>query len=175
MNDSQIALSVIIIFCIVLVVASFMAKRVQEKRTSSSGGTGYLLAGKSFGLILVTVTTIGFAIGANTTTGISQQAYNLGFSGGWYGYAFVIGLIYTSYFFSEKFRNANISTISQVYGDYYGEDTRLIASVGQIFMNFTLLVAQFVGGGAILNTIMPEYFTFNTGIFVSMVILHIPA
>ena len=170
MNDNVIALSVIVIFCIVLIIASFYAKQYQEKKSQERGGNAYLLAARSFGILLVSVTTIGFAIGANTTTGIAQRAYSMGFSGGWYGYSFVVGLAFTGIFFAKKFRSSGIVTISQIYGDYYGEKTRLIASIGQLFMNFTLMVAQFVGGGSILSTLLPEYFTFGAGIIVSMVI-----
>ncbi|MBA1334589.1 MAG: hypothetical protein HPY66_2493 [Firmicutes bacterium] len=173
MSDNVIALLVIVIFCIALVIASFYARRYQEKKSNEGGASGYLLAGRSFGTLLVSVTTIGFAIGANTTTGIAQRSYNLGFSGGWYGYAFVLGLAFTGTVFAKKFRSSGIMTISQIYGDYYGEGTRIIASVGQLFMNFTLMVAQFVGGGSILSTLLPEYFSFTSGIFVSMIIFTI--
>ncbi|MDR2006621.1 MAG: sodium:solute symporter family protein [Acidaminococcales bacterium] len=168
--DNTIALSIMVIFCIALLIASFYAKKYQEKKSRERGGAAYLLAARSFGILLVSVTTIGFAIGANTTTGISQRAYSMGFSGGWYGYAFVIGLIFTGVVFAKKYRASGIVTISRIYGDYYGEGTRFVASIGQLFMNFTLMVAQFVGGGSIISTLLPEYFTFGGGIIISMII-----
>lgn len=172
MNGNLISLLVIVVYVISLFAFAYYA-RVRQKRMlmgKEADAESYLLAGRSFGPYLVMFTLIGSAIGANGTVGIAQNGYQFGISAGWYDGAFGIGIIVTALLFIKKLRKMNITTVTEVYGDYYGESTRALVSVGQIFMIYTIMVAQFVAGGSILNSLMPEYFSFNGGMLVSAVL-----
>ena len=64
----------------------------------------------------------------------------------------------------------NLTTITQVYGDFYGESTRVLVSIGQIFMQFCIMVSQYIAGGVILNALLPQYFSYTGGMITSAVI-----
>lgn len=170
MNGSLLSLSVIILYMVVLFGFAFYAKARQKKienEKKESNAEDFLLASRSFGPILVMFTLVGSALGANGTVGIAQNAYKFGISAGWYDGAFGIGIIITALLFVKKLRRLNITTITEIYGDYYGESTRTIVSIGQIFMIYTIMVAQYVAGGAILNSLMPQYFSITGGMILS--------
>lgn len=171
LENNFIALAVVIVYMIALFAFSFYAKHIQEKKQKEgSGSDSFLLANRSFGSILVMVTIIGVALGANGTVGIAQNGFLFGISAGWYDGAFAIGIIFTAFLFIKKLRSLNLSTISQIYGDYYGESSRIIASIGQIAMNFFIMIAQYIAGGAILSSLLPQYFTMSNGMILSAII-----
>lgn len=168
MGGNLIALSVVIFYMLALFTFSFYAKnKLEQQDGNTENSEGFLLANRSFGTILVMVSIMGSALGANGTVGIAQNGYLFGISAGWYDGAFAIGIIITAFLFVRKLRSLNLSTISQIYGDYYGEKTRTIASAGQIFMNFAIMISQHIAGGAILSTLLPEYFTMTSGMILS--------
>ncbi|MBS7526735.1 sodium:solute symporter family protein [Fusibacter paucivorans] len=168
MSSNSIALLVVVAYMVALISFSFYARRMQAKRAKTGeSGDSFLLANRSFGMVLVMVTIIGVALGANGTVGISQNGYAFGISAGWYDGAFAVGIVATAFLFVKKLRSLNLKTISQIYGDYYGEKTRFISSVGQLFMNFCIMIAQFIAGGAILSSLLPQYFTLSNGMLIS--------
>ncbi len=171
MSSNTIALLVVVFYMVALICFSFYARYVQAKKSKDgASGESFLLANRSFGTVLVMVTIIGVALGANGTVGIAQNGYGFGISAGWYDGAFAIGIIITAFLFVKKLRSLNLSTISQIYGDYYGEKTRLVSSIGQLFMNFCIMIAQHIAGGAILSSLLPQYFTLTSGMILSAII-----
>ncbi len=171
MNSKLIALSVVIVYMLALFIFAFYAKirqkRLERINNSEANAEGFLLAGKSFGPFLVMFTLVGSAIGANGTVGIAQNGYKFGISAGWYDGAFGIGIIITALLFVRKLRKLNLTTITEIYGDYYGELTRTLVSIGQIFMIYTIMVSQYIAGGAILNSLLPQFFSMNGGMILS--------
>jgi SSS family solute:Na+ symporter len=172
MSSNLLALLVIIVYVVILFVFAYLARARQKKIEQEKGADAesFLLASRSFGKYLVMFTLIGSAIGANGTVGIAQNGYKFGISAGWYDGAFGIGIVFTALLFIKKLRRLNITTVTEVYGNYYGESTRSIVAVGQIFMIYTIMVAQFIAGGAVLNSLMPEIFSFNGGMIVSAIL-----
>lgn len=128
------------------------------------------MASRSFGPVLVCFTLVGSALGANGTVGIAQNSYKFGLSAFWYDGAFGIGILLCTFLFVTKLRKMNLSTITQVYGDFYGDSTRVLVSFGQIFMQFCIMVSQYIAGGVILNALLPEYFSYTGGMLTSAVI-----
>lgn len=165
------AFFVVLLYMAFLLVLSFMA-RARQKKTEKEGSKaeGFLLASRSFGPVLVAFTLIGSALGANGTVGIAQNGYKFGISAFWYDGAFGIGIIVAAFLFVGQLRKLNLMTITQVYGDFYGESTRVLVSVGQIFMQFCIMVSQYIAGGVILNAILPQYFSYTGGMITSAAI-----
>lgn len=171
MDRNFTALLIVILYMVLLFAFSIYGRAKQRKAMlNSSGAESFLLGGKSMGLVTVTVTVVGAAVGANGTVGIAQNAYSFGISAGWYDGAFGIGIVLTAFLFVKKLRTLNLNTISQIYGDYYGDKTRFMASAGQLLINFCITIAQYIGGGAILSSLLPQYFNMTSGMIVSFVI-----
>ena len=163
---------IIVVAYMVFLIALSIAARQKQKRIEAGGSKteGFLLASRSLGPVLVCFTLIGSALGANGTVGIAQNGYRFGISAFWYDGAFGIGVIVCALLFVSKLRKMNLTTISQVYGDFYGESTRVLVSLGQIFMQFCIMVSQYIAGGVILNALLPQYFSYTGGMITSAVI-----
>lgn len=169
MNNNWLSLLVIIAYMVAMIYFANYARLRQQKIEKEKGASaeGFLLSSKSFGKYLVMFTLVGSAIGANGTVGTAQNGYQFGISSGWFNGAFGIGIIFTALLFIKKLRRLNVTTLAEIYGDYYGESTRTLVALGQLFMIYTIMVVQFVAGGAILNSLMPEVFSFEAGMLIS--------
>lgn len=170
MANNFAALSVVILYMALLIGFSFFAQYRQKKKAQVGDGDSYLFAGKSMGTVLVCVTIIGMALGANGTVGIAQNGFLFGISAGWYDGAFAVCIILAAIFLIKKIRSMNLNTISQLFGDYYGMSSRLTASAGQIMVGFFIMVAQHIAGGAILSALLPEFFSMTNGMILSAAI-----
>lgn len=173
MGNNFVAFAVLIIYFIGLFVLAAVANNVQKKRAQklgTEGAEGYLMASRSMGFGTIMCTIMGVAIGANATTGAAQGGYQYGLAAGthplWLGLGiFLIGILLT-----RKYRATKMSTVSGFYMDAYGSSTGIVTALGQIFMNFVIMVSQFIAGGTVLATLLPEYFTQTSGMIVSAII-----
>ena len=169
MGNNFQALLVIIVYAVLLFGFSFIADRMVKKR-AGTGTEAFLMAGRSFGTVLVLFMIVGAAIGANGTIGVAQLGYETGISAGWYSGAFGIAIVLTAFVFLPKLKKLNVTTISEVYGNYYNHNTRIMASVGQFIVNWSMMIAQYIAGGAILSSLLPQFFNMTTGMIFSAVL-----
>lgn len=173
MDKNFIALLVVIVYFMSLFVIAAIANKIQAKKAkelNKEGSEGFLLASRSMGFGLVLTTIMGVAIGANATNGAAQGGYIYGFAAGTHPLWLGLGVTIVGLTLAPKYRRLRMTTVSQLYGDAYGEDSRIVSSIGQIFMNFVIMVSQFIAGGSILSTLLPQYFTLTGGMILSAVI-----
>lgn len=170
--NNFVALVIVVLYVVALFVFSFYAKKRQERieKSKMASGDSYLLATRSLGPVLVCVTLMGVALGANGTVGIAQNGYIFGISAGWYDGGFAIGILVGAFLFIKKLRSLKLRSISEMYGDCYGGGTRKMASFAQIAINFFIMIGQYIGGGTILHALLPEYFSMTGGMIVSAII-----
>lgn len=159
MNTSLI---IIILYISLLFLISFFAKK-----RSSKGGESYTLAGRELTTPLVTCSLIGLAIGGASTIGVAEQAYNVGLSAGWYNVAWGFGAIIMGLALASKYREFNVSTVPELFGKFYDEKGRLICVISQIIILIVIVSLQYIAGGAILSSLLPDIFTLKTGMLVS--------
>jgi SSS family solute:Na+ symporter len=145
---------IIILFCI-----SWYATRIKK----SSGVVGYLLAGRGLPYYIVAVMIAGIAIGGVSTVGVAESAYTNGISAGMYNAAWAVGAILVGIIAAARFRKMNISTIPELFERYYGKPGQLVAVIGQVIILIVIISLQYVAGGAILTSLLPQYFSFSTG------------
>ncbi len=173
MKNNLVAFIVLIIYFIGLFVLAAVANAMQKKRAQkmgTAGAEGYLMASRSMGFGTIMCSIMGVAIGANATTGAAQGGYQYGLAAGTHPLWLGLGVTIVGIWLTNHYRNTNMSTVSGFFKDAYGSSTGVINAVGQIFMNFVIMVSQFIAGGAILATLLPQYFTQTTGMIVSAVI-----
>lgn len=171
--NNFVAFAVLIIYFIGLFVLAAIANNVQKKRAEklgTEGAEGYLMASRSMGFGTIMCTIMGLAIGANATTGAAQGGYQYGLAAGTHPLWLGLGVILVGLLLSRKYRVTKMSTVSGFYMDAYGSSTGVITAIGQIFMNFVIMVSQFIAGGTVLATLLPEYFSQTSGMIVSAVI-----
>ena len=165
----NIPLTILIGYAILLTLISWKASRIQQK---GSGGKmlNYLLAGQKLPTALVAVMLTGLAVGGASTVGVAEHAYTAGLSAGWYNGAWGAGGIFVGLVLAAKYRSMSQRTIPEMMGTAFGGGARLIGVVAQLLIMMTITSLQYVAGGAILASMLPEIFTFQSGMIASAVV-----
>lgn len=161
----SIQLIIIVLYIAVLFGISFYAKRL-----AANGSTNFLFAGRKMGPFLVAVNVAGLAIGAASTIGVAENAFTAGLAAGWYNAAWSAGALVMGLFAAAKYRNLNCTTVPELFERYYDRKGRVIAVIGLIIIQMVITALQYLAGGAILSSLLPEYFTFQAGMIVSAVV-----
>lgn len=162
----NIPLLIVIVYIFMLYAISWYA----TKFSSKGGALGYLLAGRGLPAALVSVMVAGLAIGGSSTVGVAERAYKVGLSAGMYNAAWATGAIIVGLVAAGKMRSMNITTITELFGRYYTKTGQVIGVIGQLIIQLTIVALQYVAGGAILTALLPQYFTFNSGMFVTAIV-----
>jgi len=158
----NISLLIVIAYIFILFLISFFAKK-----RASKGGESYTLAGRGLTTPLVTCSLVGLAIGGASTIGIAEQSYNVGLSAGWYNVAWGLGAIVMGVVLAGRYREFNVSTVPELFGKFYDTKSRVICVICQIVINLVVVSLQYIAGGAILSSLLPNVFTLKTGMIVS--------
>lgn len=108
----SVSLAILILYIIALFGISWFAKKRSEGNAEN-----YALAGRRLSAPLIAVTIIGLAVGGASTIGVSEHAFRVGLSAGWYTIAWAIGAIVMGIFMAKKYREQNITTISDLSND----------------------------------------------------------
>ena len=137
------------------------------KKRADAGSTAFLLAGRKLTTLLVAVNITGLAVGAASTVGVAQRAFGVGLSAGWYNGAWSIGAIVMGLVAAGKLRSMKVSTIPEFFENYYDTKGRLIGAIGLIIIMGVITSLQYMAGGAILSSLLPNIFTFKTGMIMS--------
>lgn len=161
----SIPLIVVLLYIVVLFAISFYAKR-----RAQSGSTQYILAGRQLTTPLIAVSIIGLAVGGASTIGVSEQAYKIGLSAGWYTVAWGIGAVVMGLIMAKRYRQLKIATISELLESYYDKKGMIAGVICQIFIQLVITSLQYIAGGSILHTMLPDIFTFQSGMITSAIV-----
>jgi solute:Na+ symporter, SSS family len=152
-------------------VALFAVTVWARKLTSAdSGFVGYLLAGRQLPSWVSAALLAGLAVGGASTIGVAQNAYNKGFGAGWYNAAWAVGALIMGLVAAAKYRKAEITTLPELFERHYTTSARIMGVIGQLVIQVVITSLQYVAGGSILHALMPELFSFNTGMVVTAVV-----
>ncbi|AKL95867.1 sodium/proline symporter PutP [Clostridium aceticum] len=161
----NIPLIIVLVYILALFALSMHARKLAAK-----GSEDFLLAGRKLTTPLVAVTITGLAIGGASTIGVAEQAYNVGLAAGWYNVAWGAGAIIMGLVAAAKYRNLNVTTVPELFEKYYDTKGRIICVVGQITIQLVITALQCVSGGAILASLLPQIFTFQSGMLTSTIL-----
>ena len=84
----SVSLAILILYIVALFGISWYAKKRSEGKEEN-----YSLAGRKLSAPLIAVTIIGLAVGGASTIGVSESAFKVGLSAGWYTIAWALGAI----------------------------------------------------------------------------------
>ena len=146
---------VILILYIALFAISWYAKKRSEGNNEN-----FALAGRRLSAPLICVTIIGLAVGGASTIGVSEHAFRVGLSAGWYTIAWALGAIVMGLFMAKKYREQNITTTKGAV---------ILGVFCQIVIQLVIISLQYIAGGSILHAILPDIFDFHTGMIVSAI------
>jgi len=162
----NIPLAIVIGYVILLYGISWYSTKLSKK----SGAIGYLLAGRGLPFFIVAVLLAGIAVGGASTVGVAERAYTQGISAGMYNAAWGVAAILVGLIAAAKFRKMNITTIPELFEKYYGKPGQIVAVLGQVIILIVIISLQYVAGGAILTSLLPQYFDCDTGMIATAVV-----
>ena len=159
----SVSLAILILYIVALFAISWFANKRSEGTTEN-----YALAGRKLNAPLIGVSIIGLAVGGASTIGVSEHAFKVGLSAGWYTAAWGIGAIIMGMFLAEKYRKANITTVSELIERHHDSKAVVLGVICQIIIQLVIISLQYIAGGSIISAIMPEI-GFKTGVMISAV------
>lgn len=161
----SIQLVIVILYIAMLFGISFWVKRQADK-----GSTEYLFAGRKLGSVLIAVNITGLAVGAASTVGVAERAFSVGMAAGWYNGAWAAGSIVMGLFAAGKLRAMKVSTIPEFFEKYYDTKGRVISAIGLLIIMCVITALQYLAGGAILSSLLPDIFSFRGGMLMSAIV-----
>ncbi len=140
------------------------------RRLSQGGMIAYLLAGRNLPYWLVAPLLTGLAIGGASTIGVAERAYTAGISAGWYNAAWAAGAILVGLTAAHRYRKLEVSTLPELFERHYSVSGRVIGVVGQLILQIVITSLQYIAGGAILSSLLPDIISFQTGMLVTALV-----
>jgi len=162
----NIALGIVIVYIVLLYAVSWYSTKLSK----GGGYLGYLLAGRGCGSGIVATMIAGLAVGGASTIGVAEGAYKQGMAAGWYNAAWAAGAIVAGFLVAERLRQFETTSVPEILERYFDTSGRVIGVFGQIVIQMVITSMQYVAGGAILAALMPEVFSFKTGMMVSAIV-----
>ncbi|UCD94789.1 MAG: sodium:solute symporter family protein [Candidatus Zixiibacteriota bacterium] len=159
-----IPLIIVCSYIILLYVITWLTRRL-----SRGGMIAYLLAGRNLPYWVVAPLLTGLAIGGASTIGVAERAYNAGISAGWYNAAWAAGAFLVGLIAARRYRLLEVSTLPELFEKHYSVSGRVVGVIGQLVLQLVITSLQYVAGGAILSSLLPGVFTFQTGMLVTAV------
>ena len=141
------------------------------KKKASGSAVDYQRAGNQLSFPLVMVSIVGLAVGGASTIGVSEQAFRIGLSAGWYTVAWAIGAAFMGVVMIKKLRSLpDFTTLPELLARRYDQKGYVASIVTQMMIGVVSTSLQYIAGGSILHTLLPEYFSFEGGVLVSGVV-----
>lgn len=106
---------------IILYIGALFAISWYAKKRSEGSGAAYALASRKLSTGLIAVNIIGLAVGGASTIGVSEHAFRVGLSAGWYTIAWALGAIVMGLFMAKKYREQDVTTISELIERHHGK------------------------------------------------------
>ena len=155
---------------IVLYISLLFLISLYAKKRASGGSANFLFAGREMNTLLVAVNVAGLAVGAASTIGVAENAFTVGLAAGWYNAAWAAGAVVMGMVAAAKYRTMNCTTVPELFERYYDKKGRMISAVCLIIIMMVITSLQYLAGGAILSSLLPQYFSMQSGMIVSAVV-----
>jgi SSS family solute:Na+ symporter len=162
-----IPITVVLVYIVALFGVTWWARRLTARR---GGLVGYLLAGRELPPGVAAALLAGLAVGGASTIGVAERAYTVGLSAGWYNAAWAAGAFVLGLGAARRFRQLEITTVPELFERHYSVSGRVLGVVGQLAIQVVVTSLQYVAGGAILHSLVPGAFSFETGMLITAVV-----
>jgi solute:Na+ symporter, SSS family len=150
MQPNYMALAIVIAYMAgVGLLTGIVQRSVTDTTTFTSGRTGAGVPAVFVGLMLMSE-----FIGTSASVGTAQEAYKFGISAAWNIIALAVGFLFYAFFLAGKYKESGQNTISGVFAEVYGPQTKIATSLVMIFALQIVGVAIYAGGGTILSGLL---------------------
>ncbi len=160
-----IPLLIVVLYIVLLFLITWLTRRL-----SRGGMIAYLLAGRGLPFWVVAPLLTGLAIGGASTIGVAERAYSSGIAAGWYNAAWAAGAVLVGLIAARRYRALEITTIPEFFEKNYNVSGRIVGVVGQLLLQIVITSLQYVAGGAILSSLLPDVFSFQSGMLVTAIV-----
>ncbi|EGO64266.1 sodium:solute symporter family protein [Acetonema longum] len=161
----SIQLIIVVLYIALLFLISWYAKQ-----KASKGSANFLFAGRELNTGLVAVNIAGLAVGAASTIGVAESAFQVGLAAGWYNAAWAAGAVVMGLVAAGKYRGMQCTTVPELFERFYDKKGRIISVIGLITIQLVITSLQYLAGGAILSSLLPEVFSMQGGMITSAVV-----
>jgi len=153
MREVAIAGSVIVY----IVLTSILAYALRS-RTSAQ----FMVGSKALPAAVIGVLLMSEFIGAKSTVGTAQEAFEKGLAAGWSVHAAAIGFLLVGLVFARKVYASQQHTISGLVEQRYGNGARIVVSIIMIYALLLVNVGNYVSGAAALSSAIHTNLTAST-------------
>ena len=160
MQNNFVAMIIVVLYMVILLAISWYSTKYLQKKDSAS----FLFAKKAMSWPLVAMIVSGCAIGGSATLGVAEKAYTHGISADWWTMAWAFAAVFYGAVLARRVNRSRYETVNQMYGAVYGDKFLTVSVIVQILNMFVVNALQVYAGGAILSSLLPEYFNLSTGI-----------
>ena len=155
----------ILLFALLMVgIGAMAAKRLH-------GYDDFLVAGRSHGVVSLTVSILATAIGASATVGLMDQSAKHGFPYFWFLGAAAAGLLVQGLTVAGRIRETRARTFSEVVKQQFGPRVHRVVSM-LIVLGWTAIVAaQFKAAGSLVEGLSGSRVGFQAGVVLAAVLI----
>ncbi|MBL8553971.1 MAG: sodium:solute symporter family protein [Phenylobacterium sp.] len=152
-REALIAGSVIVY----IVLTSILAYALRS-RTSAQ----FMVGSKALPAVVIGILLMSEFIGAKSTVGTAQEAFEKGMAAGWSVHAAAIGFLLLGLIFARKVYTSQQHTISGLVEQRYGNGARIVVSIIMIYALLLVNVGNYVSGAAALSSAIHTNLTVST-------------
>ena len=141
----------VIVVAIVLYIAftSWLTVRLRSKTSAE-----FMVGARSVPAIVVGILLMSEFIGAKSTIGVAQAAFEQGMAAAWAVLSAAIAFPLFGFFLAKKLYNSGEYTISGMIAQRFGRSTELVVSLIMIYALLMVNLGNYVSGAASLATIL---------------------
>jgi SSS family solute:Na+ symporter len=160
MNSASHRDVVIAAAVVIYVVATTVLTLLLRSRTNKQ----FMVGGRTLSASVVGVLLMSEFIGAKSTVGTAQEAFEHGMAAGWSVLAASIGFLLLGLFFARQIHTSSQHTISGLIEQRFGAVARVVVSLLMIYALLLVNVGNYVSGAAVLTEAL--HINTTTSIFV---------
>ena len=144
--DTSIIIGMVVVY---IAFTSWLTVKLRSKTSSE-----FMVGGRAMPAVIVGVLLMSEFIGAKSTIGTAQAAFDSGIAASWSVLSAAVGFPLFGLFMAKRLYNSGEFTISGAISKRYGRSTELVVSVIMIYALLLVNVGNYVSGAASIATVM---------------------
>ncbi|WP_068082634.1 sodium:solute symporter family protein [Novosphingobium rosa] len=140
-----------------IVLTSLLALALRSRTNAQ-----FMVGGRSLPAVVVAVLLMSEFIGAKSTVGTAQEAFEKGMAAGWSVLAAAIGFVLLGLFFARQIHASQQHTISGLVEQRFGKGARIAVSIIMIYALLLVNVGNYMSGSAALSSALGLNMTIST-------------
>lgn len=158
MGDDAFRHAVIVGSVALYIVLTSLLAFVLRSRTNAQ----YMVGGRSLPAVVIAVLLMSEFIGAKSTVGTAQEAFEKGMAASWSVLSASIGFLLLALFFARQIYTSQQHTISGIVEQRFGNGARIAVSLVMIYALLLVNVGNYISGAAALSQALGVSLTVST-------------